>query len=255
MGGLPVARGRRCTPRSYEGVREQVPVPRSLAIPPGSPIACRAPSAGGTIGPDHLAKEEPMTSDSTSGRTDLDSQRRNDLLEFAEFLGLDKEAEELRGEARTERILPRLKRALDLAGLPIGTGGPGITTPCASSSSSTTSIARPGHCERPPAVPAARADHRSAGDLPPRHTKTRASRRHSPRVSICSVTSVDEAFGRGKILVVNSNSHAVRLSWSLARWLWFARSRGLPCHQAWSRMRLRAAALVVWSRWVLARPR
>lgn len=68
-----------------------------------------------------------MTSDSTTGGTDLDSQRRNDLLEFAEFLGLDKEAEELRGEARTERILPRLKRALDLAGLPIGTGGPGIT--------------------------------------------------------------------------------------------------------------------------------
>jgi hypothetical protein len=46
-------------------------------------------------------------------------------LEFAEFLSMDEEAEQLRGDLRAERILPRLKRALHLAGLPISTG-PGV---------------------------------------------------------------------------------------------------------------------------------
>jgi hypothetical protein len=68
-----------------------------------------------------------MTTDSTSDGASLRSERRNDLLELAEFLGLDAEADELRGDARTERILPRLDRALRLAGLPISTGGPGVT--------------------------------------------------------------------------------------------------------------------------------
>ncbi|MEU4301919.1 hypothetical protein [Kitasatospora aureofaciens] len=60
---------------------------------------------------------------------DLSPERRQDLLELAEFLGLQEEAEGLRGDMRTEQILPRLKRALDLAGLPIstGTGTPGVT--------------------------------------------------------------------------------------------------------------------------------
>ncbi|MFD0396936.1 hypothetical protein ACFVHI_02500 [Kitasatospora sp. NPDC127121] len=53
---------------------------------------------------------------------DLSPERRQDLLELAEFIGLDDAAEGLRGDMRTERILPRLKRALDLIGLPISTG-------------------------------------------------------------------------------------------------------------------------------------
>ncbi len=74
-----------------------------------------------------------MSSDhAPSVSTDEDDQDENgpqpdsrSLLEFAEFLGMDEEAEQLRGDLRTERILPRLKRALDLAGLPISTG-PGV---------------------------------------------------------------------------------------------------------------------------------
>ncbi|MFF4926113.1 hypothetical protein ACFY4B_36545 [Kitasatospora sp. NPDC001261] len=69
---------------------------------------------------------------SPSAPTDDEDQDRNgprlglrSLLEFAEFLGLEEQAEQLRGDLRTERILPRLKRALDLAGLPISTG-PGV---------------------------------------------------------------------------------------------------------------------------------
>ncbi|MFG2918381.1 hypothetical protein ACGF0D_36545 [Kitasatospora sp. NPDC048298] len=77
-----------------------------------------------------------MSGDHTpSDPTGEDDQNRNgprldprSVLELAEFLGMDEETEQLRGDLRTERILSRLKRALDLAGLPISTGpgAPGV---------------------------------------------------------------------------------------------------------------------------------
>ncbi|MFJ5921455.1 hypothetical protein ACIQF6_02485 [Kitasatospora sp. NPDC092948] len=59
-------------------------------------------------------------------------------LELAELIGTDEAAEQLRGDLRTKRILSRLQRALELAGLPISTG-PGVSgvqiLPCLDSDS------------------------------------------------------------------------------------------------------------------------
>ncbi|WP_433893732.1 hypothetical protein [Streptomyces sp. CA-111067] len=52
------------------------------------------------------------------------------------------------------------------------------------------------YLQRPPTAPPARANHRSTADRPPRHTKTRPTRRHPPRVPTCRMTSTDEVFGK-----------------------------------------------------------
>ncbi|MGW4806429.1 hypothetical protein [Kitasatospora sp. NPDC004272] len=57
----------------------------------------------------------------TDEQPGLGPERRQELLELADFLGMTDEAEGMRGDMRTERILPRLKRALDLVGLPVST--------------------------------------------------------------------------------------------------------------------------------------
>ncbi|MGW2542595.1 hypothetical protein ACWC5I_17385 [Kitasatospora sp. NPDC001574] len=58
----------------------------------------------------------------------LAPKSRAALLDLAKFMGMSGEADALRGDLRTERILPRLKRVLGLLGLPISTGRgvPGI---------------------------------------------------------------------------------------------------------------------------------
>jgi hypothetical protein len=56
----------------------------------------------------------------------------------------------------------------------------------------------PYHRERPPAVPDTRTDHRSLSDRQPRHTKTRAPLRHSPRVPTRGMTWPDGISGRGR---------------------------------------------------------
>lgn len=63
----------------------------------------------------------------TPGRS-AEPDRRPEMIELAEHLGLREEAESLRGDLRTEQFLPRLQRALELAGLPASTGpgNPGI---------------------------------------------------------------------------------------------------------------------------------
>ncbi|MFD9597139.1 hypothetical protein ACFWA9_30905 [Kitasatospora sp. NPDC059973] len=84
---------------------------------------------------DHATPSAPADADDQDPNGPEDGEEQNGpgleprrLLEFAEFLGMDEEAEQLRGDLRTERILPRLKRALDLAGLPVspGAGVPGV---------------------------------------------------------------------------------------------------------------------------------
>ncbi|MDZ5446988.1 integrase core domain-containing protein [Micromonospora sp. 4G57] len=73
------------------------------------------------------------------------------------------------------------------------------------------------NCHRPhqgianarPLPPLAGADRRSGQDGLPQHTKTRAPRRHPPRVRACRVTCADEVFGKGSITTycgVPSNS-------------------------------------------------
>jgi hypothetical protein len=56
--------------------------------------------------------------------------------------------------------------------------------------------ATPGPRERTPLIPVARASRRSGQAGPPRHTKTRSPRRHSPRVPACCVTCADDIFGK-----------------------------------------------------------
>ncbi|WP_159043323.1 IS3 family transposase [Streptomyces sp. NBRC 110028] len=58
------------------------------------------------------------------------------------------------------------------------------------------SSATSGHRQRPSSAPVTRADHRSGPDRQPRHTKTRAPRRHPPRIPTCRMTWADEVSGK-----------------------------------------------------------
>ncbi|MFE5583121.1 hypothetical protein [Kitasatospora sp. NPDC056531] len=146
-----------------------------------------------------------MTTNSTGSQTGVRSDLTSRLLELAEFLGLGKETEALRGDLRTERILPRLKRALDLLGLPISTGHgvPGIAVTLLERAIAGWPAGSVAVEWRPGASLIALDDEADAGDAVDRFTRG-------------VVTSVEEALGavlRRSGLRVQAAHHAEHPGW------------------------------------------